>query len=165
MKGSATVSRVRNSSRLTKERIAEIQEKVLNGVTLTRIIVPGYNPGDDMDYVKQIIDAMWPEDVARPSTVEVNRDKWDFSGAYTPEGFFPEHDADYGEGPTITVTMYNGAELVIEEIDPSGQESAIEEFRGDWAEYTDGNDEISNAVLDTANEILALVVIKAGIDV
>lgn len=132
----------------------------MQGVPITRIIVPGYNAGDNLDYVKQILDAMWPEGVERPSEVVVDRDKWDFSTGYAPVDFFPEHDADYGEGPLITLTMRNGAELVIEEIDPSGQESATEEFRGDWAEYSDGDDEISNLILDTANEILARVVIK-----
>lgn len=163
MKGNTTVSRVRNSSRLTEKRIAEIQEKVLNGFVKTRIIVPGYNPGDDLAYLHQILDAMWPKDIEYPSMIDVNRDKWDFSGAYTPVGFFPEHDADYGEGPVIVVTMRNGAELVIEEIDPSGQESATEEFRGDWAVYTDGDDEISNAILDTANEILARTIEQADV--
>lgn len=146
---------------LTQEVIDEIQEKIFNGIVMTRIVVPNYTPGEGVDDLQQALDTMWPKNVDFPSKIVVDRDVWDFSGAYNPVDFFPDRDADYGDGPTLTLTMRNGAELVIEEIDPSGQESALEEFRGDWAVYTGGDDEISNAILDCANEVLARSTIRA----
>jgi hypothetical protein len=141
-------------NRISPEKLREMEEKILQGFTLTRFTWPEREPGED-DFSKPILDSLWPAGVDVPREITVIQSRWDFSEAHNPTGFFPDRDADYGEGPKIWLRMPNGAELTIEDIDPSQQESSLEEFRGDWEEYFQGSVDVRYAVIDATTEILA----------
>lgn len=110
---------------------------------------------------------MWPDRVERPVRIEIGCDRWgcdrwDFSPeALSRAGYNPVYDDYIVEGPFITVTMSNGAELFIEEVDPDQEHPHVEEFRGDWQIYSQGSNNVINEIIDAVTEIFALARLRA----
>ena len=106
----------------------------------------------------RVMDEQWPAGVTLPVSVEVNLDRWDLTNAHVPSGFFPDRELDYGDGPMATLTMENGASLVIEYIDPTQSNEPKETLSGNWGYYSNGEEEVILGVHDTLSEILAQAV-------
>lgn len=105
----------------------------------------------------------WPKSIDLPVSIVVNKSRWSLETS-TDEGiehFLALEEATYDDGPMITLTMMNGASLVIVEIDPEGKVQPEGSLRGDWQEYHQNNGENLLSILEVSRNILKSVVKKS----
>lgn len=95
----------------------------------------------------------WPKGVEEPVSIELGTAEQSLSGHMQNWNDDPQ-DEKFAELPAVTVTMPNGATLVLQQLNEEDFPETEARLEGDWDTYTGGDKFTADEILDTASETL-----------
>lgn len=109
-------------------------------------------PHPDTKYPHPI--EQWPDGVEEPRSIELGTAEQSLNGHMQNWNDDPQNEK-YADLPAVTITMSNGATLVLQQLNEEEFPETEARFEGDWNAYTGGDKFTADEVIDTASETLS----------
>jgi hypothetical protein len=122
------------------------------GHEAAKLSLPERFPHPDSKYPHPM--EQWPKGVEEPVRIELGTTEQSLRGHMHNWNDDPQ-DEKYTEMPAVTITMPNGATLVLQELNEDEFPETEARFEGDWDAYTGGDKFTADEVIDTASETLS----------
>lgn len=122
------------------------------GHAAANLSLPERFPHPDTKYPHPM--EQWPKGVEEPRSIELGTREQPlnrFSGSWNDD----PQDEKYAEMPAVTITMPNGASLVLQQLNEEEFPETEAVFDGDWDVYTGGDKFTADEIIDTASETLS----------
>ena len=116
-----------------------------------KLSLPERFPHPDTNYPHPM--EQWPKGVDEPVSIELGTAEQSLSGHMQSWNTDPQ-DEKFAELPAVTVTMPNGATLVLHQMNEEEYPETEARLEGDWDVYTGGDKFTADEILDTASETL-----------
>lgn len=117
-----------------------------------RLSLPERFPHPDTKYPHPM--EQWPKGVEQPLRIELGTAEQSLEGHSRSWNFDPQTEK-FAELPAVTITMPNGATLVLQQLNEDEYPETEARFDGDWDTYTGGEKFTADEILDTASETLS----------
>lgn len=95
----------------------------------------------------------WPKGVDEPLSIELGTAEQRLN-RHTQSWNDDPQDEKFTELPAVTITMPNGASLVLAQMNEEDFPETEAHLEGDWDAYTGGDKYTADEILDTASETL-----------
>lgn len=96
----------------------------------------------------------WPEGVEEPASIELGTTVQSLGGYSQSWNHDPQNE-QFADLPAVTVTMANGATLVLRQLNEDDFPETEAHLEGDWEAYTGGDKFTADEILSTASETLS----------
>lgn len=117
-----------------------------------KLSLPERFPHPDAKYPHPM--EQWPKGVEEPQSIELGSAEQSLNGHMQNWNDDPQNEK-YADLPAVTITMNNGATLVLQQLNEEDFPETEARFEGDWDAYTGGDKFTADEVIDTASETLS----------